>query len=691
MKPTDKLLFLALIIFLLFGTVPTVRAVEPTAVDFTNATAVTCADPPISYSGEIKSPDQVDYYSIDLLANQVLTIDVDAEIISSSLDSLLEVFDSAGNLVGLSDDDRAPEEGSFVDPYLEITGSPDGEATYYLAISASSNNNDDDDDDGGNGGNTGPYTFFLTCSDPTNPPNPVEPVQVGDLLGATGSNPGSLLTINPGDATSSLRFPLEIGPIADIEFDPSRDMLLATINENPGSIITIDPNEGTQGEFLNLGSGAIIALEAAGDTLYGVHVSTDEKYSLVTIDQETGVVNPVVESLEWPVWSLAYHSLENAIYGVAPISGPSDLVKIDLTVTPPQIEVKVQTGNIKIVALDFDPNNILYGITAAGPGAESGKLIKIPDLTTGQAEEIGSISTPTGFTTQASETDVAAVSGLTFVVGNEPPVEPIKTICSSSLAGSITTSSQSCNRKLSKFKLGRNPLHRAIGLFKFQGKALEKVTIRVWPEEEEPPEAGEDSTVTGLEELWPCCKGKGRVFLGLRDKIEGVDLRVKKKGTIPMDLTVEQLPADGSYYIMVIRPLPRFYRTDYCLSLESPDSQIWESLQLAWPGDDTEEDSTTTSAEVNVAEPQNDEGAVVAASTANEPDSGSTVNEPATVSPEETAINESAAETPVVEEPAGDTGSQDTQAVDVPAVDETGEDSTDEYLDDTMLGAPPLL
>jgi len=663
MKPKLKLFLVVFIILCLFGAVGPVYAVEPTEDDFLNAWPVTCADPPTTESGNILEPKQVDYYSIDLVAGQVLIIDVDAEKIGSKLDSLLEVFDANFELVAVSDQstDTPPVEEATedahpdippisLDPYLDLKVPPDGDGTYLIAISAA---NPDDADF-----NTGSYTFYLTCS---NAP-PVEPVKVGDLLGVTESVPGSLLTINPGDASGTLRYPLEIGPIADIEFDPRVTMLFAAIDaigEDPGSIVTINPNTGAHSELFKVDSGAVVALEIAGDKLYGVHVSVSEEFSLVMINQTTGALEPVVPSLSGPVWSLAYHSPTDTLYAVVSGNeGRNDLVRIDLASS--EVQTVGTTGLGQVVALDFSHEDILYGADRAG------NLFVIPDLDTGEAEIINPITANDAKT---------LVSGLTFVVGYTPPVEPIKTICSSTFANSTTYSSESANPKLTKFKIKNNPLQSAVGLFKFQGTVDEKITVTLELEDES-AESGEDCPLEGLEGLWPSYKGKGRVFLGLRDKIDGYDLRVKKKGPLPLDISAD-LKADGWYYIMVIRPLPRLYRAEYCLTLESSidGSKSLTTLEVAWPGDNSQEDTGTSSDEANVEEFQNDEPPVVAAS---ELESTAPVNEPVTVAPEEAHTPELVGETLVAPEAAVDGDSNDTQPTEDAAVDGSGAVSSDE-------------
>ncbi len=684
MKPTFRLILLAVII-LIFGTVPVVHAVVPTDSDFTTATPVTCSDPPTSWNGEITSADQVDYYSIDLVAGQVLTIDVDAEDLSS-LDSLLEVFDGAGKPIGASDDDKAPGEITVVDPYLEIKVIVDG--TYYLAISASSKNEGEVAVD--KGGNTGSYMLFLQCSDPSNPPGPIADVKVGDLLGTTGSESGSLISIDPDNGQSSLRFPLEIGPIADIDFDPISKVLFAANDTGyPGSIVTINPNDGTKVAEFNYVEGGFVALESAGDTLYGVLFHTDdidalqavEKYSLVTISQTPdGLLGlETIASLTWHVTSLAYHSSEKVLYGVASVSSASDLIRIRLE---PEFSIEtvgaIQTvganGQVTVVALDFSHENVLYGVDS------SGNVLKI-DHVNGQALTIGE--------------PIAAVNGLTFVVGEAPPnEEPVKTLCSSSITSATTASSETNVPKLSKLKLKNNPLHRAIGLFKFQGKAGEKITLRLAPEGEETVMAGEESSVNTLFYSWLNRRGKGRVFLGIRDAIPNVDFRARKKDQIPFDMSAD-LPEDGYYYVMVIRPLLRFYQTDYCLTLESdrPDSEAWQTLDVVWPGDDAEEETTTTLTEAKTVAVQSDELSDEGFLGSEDTTPGETTGIVPTLTGSEPV---SVAPATIAPEPVDEGSGQEVQGVEETAFKETGEvapaeEPTAEAIEEaTMMGAPSI-
>jgi hypothetical protein len=562
MRPTNRLSLFLLIILLLFSTVPAVLAVEPTTEDFNNASSATCDDPPINHPGEITSPaqvpPQVDYYAVDLVAGQFFTIDVDAEKTGSPLDSILHVFDAAGNLVAVSDEsldvpaadpaNSAPGMDISPDPYLEMT--VDVDSTYYLAISAETP---------GVGADTGSYTLLLKCSSQPPPPEFKWPVEVGDLIGSTGSDTSSLINITPANAESSLPFPLGVGPIADIEFDPTSDFVFVAVyttvaiddavavdaavavEDIPAKIVALDPKSGNEVNSYSLETESVVALEAAENELYGVQVDpVTEKYSLVLVTFNdtalTATLTPIFSFGKQQVRALAYHQSERVMYAASGI----DLLKIDLASPPVGIPEVVELTDLSFViaSMDFSHENILYIVDVQG------NLYEVTDLTTGKVTLINPISV------------TSEVSGLTFVVGEPPGVDPIKTICSSTLTSSASASSGTVAPKLSRFKRKKNPLHRAIGLFKFKGLEGETVTLNAELEQQESAEAAaEESSVSELKSSWlKYWKGKGRVFLGVRDSIPDLDFRVRKKDQLPLTMSAT-LPADGTYYVMLIRPL----------------------------------------------------------------------------------------------------------------------------------------
>ncbi len=630
MRPTNKLFLFALISF--FGTVPVVHAFDLASV---TVTPVTCNGAIVD--GTIEATEEADYYSVVLVAGQKFTIDVDTFDQGGTLDTLLEVYVHPETETIIALNDKSSDDPLDEDPYVAIT--VDAGGTYYLRIYDSTLN-----------GNTGAYTLTLKCSDQTAPSEFTWPVVVGDLLGATGSKPGSLINITPANAGISLPFPLGVGPIVDIEFDPTGDFVFVAVDtavsiddavavdaavaavaveDIPAKIVALDPKVGNEVKSYSLETESVVALETAGNELYGVQVDPDsEKYSLVLVTFDDSdptdpkaTLTPVFPFGTQQVRALAYHSVEKVIYGVASIVSKSDLIKIHLE---PELLVETTsaipivdetTGEpVNVVSLDFSHENVLFGVDL------SGNLHEINHIT-GQAVSIG-------------DDPIVGVSSLTFVVGVPQDVDPIKTLCSSTLTTSASASSETAAPKLSRLKLKNNPLHRAIGLFKFQGIEGETVTLNITAEEEESAAAvAEESSVNERDNPWLNWKGKGRVFLGIRDSIPDLDFRARKKDQLPLTLSAT-LPANGTYYVILIRPLLRFYQTDYCVTLESDNenSEAWKSFDVAWPSDDSDDDTASTSAAEpedvqksteTVASPSADDGPVpVALST-------TAVNEPA--------------------------------------------------------------
>ncbi|MBE9534384.1 MAG: hypothetical protein IMF03_05225, partial [Proteobacteria bacterium] len=318
--------------------------------------------------------------------------------------------------------------------------------------------------------------------------------------------------------------------------------------------------------------------------LYGIQVDpSSEDYNLVpvTFDDSdlTATLTPVCSFGKKQARALAYHQSEKVMYAA---SG-TDLLKIDLASSTVEIleVVKLTDLSFMIASIDFSHEDVLYVIDVQG------NLYEVTDLTTGEARLINPISV------------TGEVSGLTFVIGEPPGVDPIKTICSSTLTTSASASSETAASKLSRFKRKRNRLRRAIGLYKFEGIEGETVTINAVLEQQESAEtAVEESSVITLKNTWLNWRGKGRVFLGIRDSIPDVDFRARKKDQLPLTMSAT-LPANGTYYVMLIRPLLRFYKTDYCLTLESDyeESQAWKTFDVAWPNDESEDNTASTSAE----------------------------------------------------------------------------------------------
>ena len=123
--------------------------------DFTTATPVACGtfltNPLVDPLGDL------DFYWVPLLAGQIISIDVDANELGSSLDPLMGIFDTDGTtILTLSDDDPAPGEPSTLDSFLQFQAPSDG--TYFVAVTAF-----DDFDFVGDGTTTGFYEISFDC------------------------------------------------------------------------------------------------------------------------------------------------------------------------------------------------------------------------------------------------------------------------------------------------------------------------------------------------------------------------------------------------------------------------------------------------------------------------------------------------------------------------------------------------
>ncbi|NET38466.1 MAG: S8 family serine peptidase [Cyanothece sp. SIO1E1] len=106
----------------------------------------------------------VDFFAFELAAGDRVTLDIDARISGSSLDSGLRLFDANGNQLALSDDNSAPGEGFTFDSYLDFTAATTG--TYYVGVSSYPNFNYNPFIAGsGSSGSTGNYALEISISD----------------------------------------------------------------------------------------------------------------------------------------------------------------------------------------------------------------------------------------------------------------------------------------------------------------------------------------------------------------------------------------------------------------------------------------------------------------------------------------------------------------------------------------------
>jgi len=127
---------------------------------------------PVVISGEIGDNatvplpnNDVDLFAVELNEGATLSINVDAQSIGSSLNSVVTVFDADGELL-LQNDDNSFEDFTELDSFLNFLAPEDG--TYYVGVSSSGNlEYDPTAANSGVGESSGGYRLELTLADDT--------------------------------------------------------------------------------------------------------------------------------------------------------------------------------------------------------------------------------------------------------------------------------------------------------------------------------------------------------------------------------------------------------------------------------------------------------------------------------------------------------------------------------------------
>jgi hypothetical protein len=362
---------------------------------FAAATAIPC--PFTGVDTAIAPLGDVDVYRFEITAPTLVTIDMDAVELGSSLDSVLGLFDSTGTLFALSDDNPAPGEPFTFDSFLQLVIPNTG--TFFLGVSSFDDFNFDGIGDSGFFNlTTGLYTLSVTCALLPPPPGP------GDLLGSTGAQGRTLIDIDPATGAGTLRAPQgALGPVTDIEFRSDGTLFGAT-GGGASSIITINPSTGQETLVGVHVFGAVNGLEFVGSTLYGTYMPFPEEPSdLVIVDQTSGALTFIGPTGFSPIGGLAFDPRTGTMYGVTAGFGGGDLITLDLTTGAGTFVGP--TGFDDVAALEFGPDGTLFG-GVGGASLAAGSLIII-DPATGAGTVVG----PTGF---------RVLSGLAFV----PEVPP---------------------------------------------------------------------------------------------------------------------------------------------------------------------------------------------------------------------------------------------------------------------------
>ena len=120
-----------------------------------------------TFTDSIESAADLDIYQVQLSSGDTVSLDIDTTG-EDRLDTVIKIFNAAGNELGFNDDGLAPGEDSNLDSYTEFTAATTGE--YYVGVS-SYGNFDYDPINGSNnfsydvGSTTGDYSITLNILD----------------------------------------------------------------------------------------------------------------------------------------------------------------------------------------------------------------------------------------------------------------------------------------------------------------------------------------------------------------------------------------------------------------------------------------------------------------------------------------------------------------------------------------------
>ncbi|ELS01087.1 putative pre-peptidase [Xenococcus sp. PCC 7305] len=190
---------------------------------------------PVTISGEIgdnpnvEPNDEVDLYEINLIAGDILSADIDARTIGSTLNSVLRIFDSDGNPRGVNNN-TVVDGVSSLDSLLTFTPVQDG--TFYIGVSSARNFNYDPTVAGsGNGNSAGIYDLTLTL-ERQEPGDTIVSAEVVDLNSATPVAIAGEIGDNPA-------------------VDANNDVDLFAVTLNAGDTIFADINAAIAGSALD--------------------------------------------------------------------------------------------------------------------------------------------------------------------------------------------------------------------------------------------------------------------------------------------------------------------------------------------------------------------------------------------------------------------------------------------------------
>lgn len=158
--------------------------------EISEATAAGDLETPFVTTGSLASATDVDLYSFFANAGELIHIDID--LMNSSPDTVLRLFDADGNELAINDDGQAPDESQVLGKASYLGFTADESGTYYVGVSGYRNggyNPLTGDDDVASENGIGNYTLAI-YRDGTLEPSPYD----GDYTGTFSGSVNVLLT-----------------------------------------------------------------------------------------------------------------------------------------------------------------------------------------------------------------------------------------------------------------------------------------------------------------------------------------------------------------------------------------------------------------------------------------------------------------------------------------------------------------
>jgi Ca2+-binding RTX toxin-like protein len=344
----------------------------------------------------IDRTEDVDMYSVELAVGDVLRLDTDARLLlpsPQSPDTILRLFDAAGNQLAQSTNDYAPDElfgPGRQDSYLEYTATSAG--TVYVGVSSNPNgiiedleNNPYDPNQAGSGTGRsyGEYTLNLSLNQSATPsPTVIAP--------STGSGPTVTISSTPGTY--------------DGDDNLISSALVQSVGEDDASIFTIGFN--VDGDVPEEGIEVILNSDIDLTTVFSPNQPFAQGGAEVlgAVYDEAGIATGLRVLLTSNA-SIINLSLENS--EVAPTDGPEAL---NFSLTP-------SAGYV--VGAESTASATVYDTLAEVPALPNVPTVSVSVSETALVESTGNLTT------------------LTFTLDSPPPAEGLSIAVSSNIRAAL--------------------------------------------------------------------------------------------------------------------------------------------------------------------------------------------------------------------------------------------------------------